>query len=117
MVSWANFNSGAAENSAGYYIDSGTADSGLASSLDRAIDAMFGALDNVGGSTINGIFDSRKDSINARIDRFNDRIEARETYIVQYEQRLIRRYTALEELMSGLNSQGAALQNALSGLN
>ena len=110
-------NSGAAENSAGYYIDSGTADSGLASSLDRAIDAMFGALDNVGGSTINGIFDSRKDSINARIDRFNDRIEARETYIVQYEQRLIRRYTALEELMSGLNSQGAALQNALSGLN
>ncbi len=110
-------NSGAAENSAGYYIDSGTTDSGLASSLDRAIDAMFGVLDNVGGSTINGIFDSRKDSINARIDRFNDRIEAREVYIVQYEQRLIRRFTALEELMSGLNSQGAALQNALSGLN
>jgi flagellar hook-associated protein 2 len=110
-------NSGAVENSAGYYIDSGTTDSGLASSLDRAIDAMFGTLDNVGGSTINGIFDSRKDSINARIERFNDRIEARETYIVQYEQRLIRRFTALEELMSGLNSQGAALQNALSGLN
>lgn len=110
-------NAGAAENSAGYYIDSGTTDSGLASSLDRAIDAMFGILDNVGGTTINGIFDSRKDSINARIERFNDRIEARETYIVQYEQRLIRRFTALEELMSGLNSQGAALQNALSGLN
>ena len=110
-------NAGAAENSPGYYVDSGTTDSGLASSLDRAIDAMFGILDNVGGTTINGIFDSRKDSINARIERFNDRIEARETYIVQYEQRLIRRFTALEELMSGLNSQGAALQNALSGLN
>jgi flagellar hook-associated protein 2 len=110
-------NAGAAENTPGYFTDTGTVDSGLASSLDRAIDAMFGILDNVGGSTINGIFDSRKDSINARIERFNDRIEDRETYIIQYESRLIRRFTALEELMSGLNSQGAALQNALSGLN
>jgi len=110
-------NGGAAVNTPGYYVDSGTIDSGLASSLDRAIESMFGILDNVGGVTISGIFDSRTEAITARIDGFNDRIEARENYLIQYEQRLVRRFTALEELMSGLNSQGAALQNALSGLN
>jgi len=110
-------NEGAAVNSPGYYVDSGTVDSGLAATLDRAIDAMFGILDNVGGTTIQGIFDTRTEAINARIERFNDRIEAREVYLIQYEERLVRRFTALEELMSGLNAQGMALQNALSGLN
>ena len=110
-------NEGAAANSAGYYVDSGTTDSGLAASLERVIDSMFGILDNVGGTTISGIFDTRTDAINARIERFSERIEARETYLIQYEERLVRRFTALEELMSGLNAQGMALQNALSGLN
>jgi len=110
-------NEGAAVNTPGYYVDSGTADSGLAATLDRAIDSMFGILDNIGGTTINGIFDSRTNAINARIERFSDRIEARETYLIQYEERLVRRFTALEELMSGLNAQGMALQNALSALN
>jgi flagellar hook-associated protein 2 len=110
-------NEGAAANTSGYYVDSGTTDSGLAATLDRAIDSMFGILDNVGGTTISGIFDTRTDAINERIERFSDRIEARETYLIQYEARLVRRFTALEELMSGLNAQGMALQNALSGLN
>ena len=110
-------NEGAAANTPGYYVDSGTTDSGLAASLDRAIDAMFGVLDNVGGATVSGIFDTREDAINARIERFSERIEARETYLIQYEERLVRRFTALEELMSGLNAQGMALQNALNGLN
>ena len=88
-----------------------------AATLDRAIDAMFGVLDNVGGTSIHGIFDTRTEAINARIERFNDRIEAREVYLIQYEERLVRRFTALEELMSGLNAQGMALQSALSGLN
>ena len=110
-------NEGAAVNSPGYYVDSGTIDSGLAASLDRAIDAMFGILDNVGGTTIQGIFDTRTEAINDRIERFTDRIEARENYLIKYEERLVRRFTALEELMSGLNAQSMALQNALSALN
>ena len=61
---------------------------------------MFGVLDNV-GATVGGIFDTREDVINARIERFSERIEARETYLIQYEERLVRRFTALEELMSG----------------
>jgi flagellar hook-associated protein 2 len=110
-------NEGAVANSPGYYIDSGTTDSGLAASLDRAIDTMFGILDNVGGVTIGGIFDTRTDAINARIEGFDDRIEAREVYLIQFEERLVRRFTALEELMAGLNAQSMALQNALSGFN
>jgi len=110
-------NEGAEVNSAGYYIDSGTTDSGLAASLDRAIDTMFGILGNVGGTTINGIFDTKTDAINSRIERFTDRIEAREHYLIQFEVRLVRRFAALEELMAGLNAQGMALQNAFSGLN
>lgn len=110
-------NEGAVANSPGYYIDSGTTDSGLAASLDRAIDTMFGILDNVGGVTIGGIFDTRTDAINARIEGFDDRIEAREIYLIQFEERLVRRFTALEELMAGLNAQSMALQNTLSAFN
>ncbi len=110
-------NEGAAANPPGYYVDSGTIDSGLAASLDRAIEAMFGVLDNIGGTTISGIFDTRTDAITSRMERFTDRIESRENYLIQYEARLVRRFTALEELMSGLNAQSMALQNVLSGLN
>ena len=107
-------NGGADENTPGYYEDT-TADGGLMNQLSRAIDQMFGVLGTNGDVTVQGIFDVREDAIEAAIDRYDDQITRREDRLESYEQTLILRFARLEELMGGLNAQGAALANSLGG--
>lgn len=109
-------NGGAADNTPGIDIDT-TADSGLAASLQRAIDRMFRTTNGTNGTVLKGIFDSRTATINANIKRFDDQIDRKQVYIDKFQENLVARFAKLEEVIGGLNAQGAALQNALQGLN
>ncbi|MEM8709405.1 MAG: flagellar filament capping protein FliD, partial [Planctomycetota bacterium] len=110
------FDNGDAEpNTPDYFVDT-TADSGLMDKLVRNIDQMFGSQDSGDSDfTVQGIFDLREEAIQGSIERYNDRIEERESRLESFEQRLILQYANLEEVMAGLNAQSAALNAALNG--
>ena len=108
-------NGGAAEGTPEYYVDT-SADSGLADKLYRSLDLLFGSIPGVSGSSTKALFDARTESLQGNIDQMQDSIDAKERYLEVYEQTLISRFAALEKLMGGLNSQGAALVNGLASL-
>lgn len=105
-------NTGAAVNTSGFYEDT-TADSGLFATLFREIDRMVEAQELADGSFYDGIFDRREEAIRSDVDRMDDRIQALEDRLVTKEDQLVAQYTALEQLIAGLNSQGAALTAGL----
>lgn len=109
-------NGGAEIGTPEYYIDT-TADSGLAEKLYRALDLLTGTIpDAIGGST-KALFDAKTEALQNRIKGFEKSIKNKERYLEIFEQSLITRFAALEQLMGGLNAQGLALQAGLSGLN
>lgn len=108
-------NGGAAQNTPAYYTDI-TADSGLAASLDRAIDKMMKTYTGQGGNVLKGIFDTRTETYNNSISKLSKDIAAKEAQVAKFQETLVARFTKLEEVMGGLNSQGASLQAALTGL-
>lgn len=108
-------NGGATSNTPGFYDDT-TSDSGLAASLDRAIERLFARVDGANGLVIKGLFDTRKDKYNSDIRRFDQQIDSKQNYIDQFEDNLVQRFARLEELIGSLNSQGASLQAGLAGL-
>src|SRR5262249_25074625 len=108
-------NGGATSNTPGFYADT-TEDSGLAASLDRAIERLFARVDGANGLVIKGVFDTRKDKYNSDIRRYDQQIDSKQTYIDQFEDTPVHRFAKLEELIGGLNSQGASLQAGLAGL-
>lgn len=108
-------NGGAAENTPEFFTDT-TADSGLAASLDRAINRMLSSFTGPQGTTLKGLFDSRADTFNSNIKRFDKQIEDKQFYLDEYEKNLTQRFASLEKIIGGLNAQGAALQSSLSGL-
>jgi len=89
-------------------------DSGVLVKLDDAIKGLKDRVD-LGGDlgTAPGVFGSRRDAIDTRIRDIDDSIERNERRIEQLEESLIRRFAALEELIGGLNAQGAFLANGL----
>ena len=105
-------NGGAAVNTPEYYVDT-TTDTGLMNRLVREVDQMFGDLAAPDGVEVQGVFDLREDAIRQAIDRYEDRIERRETRLTKYEETLILRFARLEELLGGLNAQGTALNSML----
>lgn len=112
------FDNGDADpNTDGFYQDQ-TADSGLAASLVREIDRMFGTFEGpIDSSTgermvIDAIFDLKENSIRETIERHDDSIARMERRLVDFERNLVLRFARLEELMGQLNAQGAALNNA-----
>ena len=102
-------NGGAAVGTPGYYQDT-TADSGLADDLMRAIDAMVKPYNDGQGHSYKGLFDARKQSINANIKLFDKQIEEREFRLEKYEEQLVAKFAALESTMARLNAQMAYLQ-------
>ncbi|HIG11697.1 MAG TPA: hypothetical protein EYQ59_08615 [Planctomycetes bacterium] len=108
-------NAGAVAGTAEFYVDT-TADSGLADKLSRAIDMMFGSISGPSGS-VKALFDAREEAIDSRIKSLSNSIEQKERYLEIFEQNLITRFAALEDLMGGLNAQGEALNSALASLN
>lgn len=105
-------NGGAAANTPEYYVDI-TLDSGLAALLDREVERMFKTFTSVNGATFKGIFDSRNEAINRKIKDIDKSIEAKQYYIEQFQRNLIEKFAKLEDVLGGLNAQGAALQAAL----
>jgi flagellar hook-associated protein 2 len=108
-------NGGAAENTPEYYQDT-TADTGLAARLDRSIDRMLNSATGPNGLVLKGLFDAKNEALNDKVKRFDDQIEAKQFYLERYENQLIERFSKLEDIMGGLNAQGAALSAALNGL-
>lgn len=102
-------NGGAQANTPEYFVDT-TADSGLAANLVREIDRMFGTIE---GTSIDALFDLKKDTIQTAMDSFNDQIDRMEVRLEKYEEGLVLRFARLEELMGALNAQGASLAGAL----
>lgn len=103
-------NGGAAVGTPGYYQDT-TADTGLADDLMRAIDAIVKPYNDGNGNSYDGIFDARKQSINANIKLFDKQIEEREFRLEKYEEQLVAKFAALESTMARLNAQLAYLQS------
>ena len=89
-------------------------DSGVLVKLEDAIKGLKDRVD-LGGDlgTVPGVFGSRRDAIDSRIRDIDDSIERNERRIELLEESLIRRFAALEELIGGLNAQGAFLANGL----
>lgn len=106
-------NGGAAENTPAFYVDT-TADSGLAATLDRALDRLLDATTGAGDVSIKSVFDARVDTYNADLLRYKKQIEAKEDYLERFELNLQTRFAKLEELIGSLNSQGQALAAQLS---
>jgi flagellar hook-associated protein 2 len=105
-------NGGALENTPEFFEDT-TTDSGLAASLERAISRMLGSFTGPEGTTLKGLFESRTDTFNSNMKRFDKQIEDKEFYLDQYEKNLVKRFASLEQIIGGLNAQGAALQSSL----
>lgn len=82
---------------------------GLAGTLEQAIGGLVDSTVNELGETIDGLFDRRDETLNSIIGSLDDRIEQLEYNLEQVEQTLVAKFTALEELMAGLNAQAAFL--------
>lgn len=66
--------------------------------------------------TVKGLFDNRKDTYDRDILRISKQIDSKTDYLDKFEQQLVQRFAKLEELIGGLNAQGASLSAALNGL-
>ena len=109
-------NGGAAVNTPAYYKDI-TADSGLADKLSRNIDRLIDSYTGPGGKVFKGTFDVRTQSYNDSITKLLSDIDTKQQQVDAYQDQLTMRFANLEQLMSGLQAQGAALTAALGGMN
>jgi flagellar hook-associated protein 2 len=113
FVDFDGFDNGGADVSSPDYFTDTSADAGLAASLDRAIERMFDSIEGANGQVVKGLFDARNETWNADLRRFDRQIDAKEVYLERFEANLVQRFARLEELIGGLNAQGASLQAAL----
>jgi len=101
-------NGGAAEGTSGYYTDT-TTDTGLFAVLDKALATLLDSQELSNGDTAKGLIAQRKETYEANIDQIDDQIERLEFRLVGYEQQLVAQYSALEQTINQINSQGAGL--------
>ena len=66
-----------------------------------------------GETHIDGLFDARRASIGRQMRDFDSQIDIQERRLESLEQTLVAKFSALEKLLSGLQSQAAFLQGAL----
>ncbi len=110
------FDNGGADPNTEAYFEDQTADSGLAASLVREIDRMFGTFDGpIDSETgdrvlLDALFDLKEDTIRENMDRLSSQIDTMEDRLEGFERNLVMRFANLEKLMGSLNAQGAALQ-------
>ena len=88
-------------------------ENGLMGKLEGAIDQMVKGQTSQQGDEIPGAFDLRMDTLKALNKSIDKQIESLEFNLGQIEQTLIQKFAALEELMAGLNAQGAYLSSQL----
>ena len=89
-------------------------ENGLMVALDDAIEQMVdGVIDEFSGEPLPGVFENKKDTLNSLNKDLDGQIEALELNLEQLELSLVQKFSALEELMAGLNSQSAYLASIL----
>ena len=104
-------NGGAVSGDPAFWVDQ-TADTGLLDDLVRALDPVInGYQDEISGTSIKGVFNSRTEALQTRIRSFDRQIEDRERRLVSYETLLVARFAALESTMAQLQSQQQYLTN------
>ena len=105
-------NGGALKGSPSYYVDI-TADHGLADDVARRLDRFLDGEFGINGNQLDSIFKARTEELQGRIKRFDQQIEAREFRLARFEENLVARFAALENLMGQLTSQQAFLGSQL----
>jgi flagellar hook-associated protein 2 len=85
--------------------------------LEDLLDGLLSDTTAPDGSKIDGLFDSRRNSIGRQIKDFDAQIERQEQRLDALEQSLVLKFSALEKLMSGLQTQSAFLQGSLNNNN
>ncbi len=83
--------------------------SGAFGKLVSSIESLIDDQTTADGDSIDGIFGSRRDSIKDRIELFDDQIQREEYRLERVEEGLVAKFSALESLLAGLQSQQAFL--------
>jgi flagellar hook-associated protein 2 len=76
---------------------------GFADVMNSAIKSMVG---------LEGLLPSRKSSLDRSIRTLNDNIDSQNRRVSSYQARLVKQFTAMEQMVSQLNSQAGYLQSA-----
>lgn len=104
-------NGDADEGTPAFYQDT-TADTGLMTLIDKALDQLLDSqsitIDSGDGPeefTIKGLFDLRQQTLKDQISDFDDQIADAEDSLSIYEENLILQFAALEQTLGGLNAQ------------
>ncbi len=101
-------NNGADNGTSGFYTDT-TIDTGVFSQLVSRLDQLLDDQEDSSGDTLQGLIDSRQESLKTGIETFDDRILRLESRLESFEQALVLQFAALEQLVGNLNSQAGAL--------
>ncbi len=89
---------------------------GVAVELDNYMQRLLNSTLDERGRTMQPITVQQEQSIQRRIDDIFRRIERREEQLLRYEERLIREFTALEKMISSLNSQSEEMARMIDQL-
>jgi flagellar hook-associated protein 2 len=84
-------------------------ESGLFDRLESEIDGLIKDSTAPNGQAIDGLFDARRAAVHTVIRGFDDQIDRLERNLEKLEESLVRRFSALENLIGGLNAQAAFL--------
>lgn len=82
-------------------------DTGLADVMDTTIEALSG---------IDGLLPNRKSSLDRNIRSLNDNIDRQNRRVDAYHERLVRQFTAMEQMISQLNTQSGYIQSAFTSV-
>ncbi len=81
---------------------------GVGEQLDHALYSMTDSID--------GYVANKQDSLQNRMDNIDDKIDDMEVRLTKYEETLIAKYTAMEKMLSQLQSQQSWLTSQIQGL-
>ncbi|MHC4378087.1 MAG: flagellar filament capping protein FliD [Planctomycetota bacterium] len=106
------FDNGDAEEGTSAYYQDTSADTGLMTLIDKALDQLLDSqsilIDSGDGPesfTVKGLFALRKETLEDQISDLDDRIDDAEDSLAIYEENLILQFAALEQTLGGLNAQ------------
>jgi flagellar hook-associated protein 2 len=86
---------------------------GILVKLEEMLDDLLDAQTAPSGDRVDGLFTARRDSVNRQIRDFDRQIESQERRLESLESTLVAKFSALERLLSGLQSQSAFLTGSL----
>jgi flagellar hook-associated protein 2 len=110
------FDNGGAEKGTPQYYQDTSADSGLMTLIDKALDQLLDSqsitIDSGDGPesfTVKGLLNLRQETLKNQIKDYDDKIQRAEDNLAIYEENLILQFAALEQTLGGLNAQQSFL--------